>query len=47
MMGNMNMGGPGAAGDMEFMPMMQHMMRSLISKDVLYPSLKEISDKVC
>jgi hypothetical protein len=49
MMGSMNLGSPGAGGDggdMEFMPMMQHMMKSLISKDVLYPSLKEISDKV-
>ena len=32
--------------DMGFMPMMQHMMKSLLSKEVLYPSLKEISAKV-
>ncbi|XP_045210492.2 peroxisomal biogenesis factor 19-like [Mercenaria mercenaria] len=28
-----------------FMPMMQNMMKTLLSKDVLYPSLKEISEK--
>ncbi|XP_041373219.1 peroxisomal biogenesis factor 19-like [Gigantopelta aegis] len=31
--------------DGEFFPMMQGMMKMLLSKDVLYPSLKEISDK--
>ena len=36
-------GGP----DEGFMPMMQNMMKTLLSKDVLYPSLKEISEKVC
>jgi hypothetical protein len=41
-------GGAGdeAAGDDEFMPMMKGMMKSLLSKDVLYPSLKDISAKV-
>jgi len=34
------------AGDDEFMPMMQGMMKNLLSKDILYPSLKEISTKV-
>ena len=29
-----------------FMPMMQGMMKSLLSKDILYPSLKELSQKV-
>ena len=49
MMSNMNFGGegvPGADGEGDFMPMMQHMMKSLISKEVLYPSLKDIADKV-
>ena len=36
----------GGDQDMGFMPMMQHMMKSLLSKEVLYPSLKEISGKV-
>ena len=39
-------GGGGADGDLEFMPMMQNMMKSLLSKEVLYPSLKEITGKV-
>ena len=38
--------GDDAAGDDEFMPMMQGMMKSILSKDVLYPSLKDISEKV-
>ena len=29
-----------------FMGMMQGMMQNLLSKDLLYPSLKEIEDKV-
>ena len=33
-------------GDTDFLPMMQGMMKSLLSKEVLYPSLKEISTKV-
>ena len=37
---------PGANQEDAFMPMMQNMMKTLLSKDVLYPSLKEISDKV-
>ena len=42
-------GMPGMGGDGQdgaFMGMMQGMMKSLLSKDVLYPSLKEITDKV-
>ncbi|XP_052805178.1 peroxisomal biogenesis factor 19-like [Mya arenaria] len=35
---------PNAQED-NFMPMMQNMMKTLLSKDVLYPSLKEISEK--
>ena len=30
----------------DLMPMMQGMMKSLLSKDILYPSLKDISTKV-
>jgi len=43
------MGGGGEEGgeDGEFMPMMQDMMKNLLSRDVLYPSLKEISAQVC
>ena len=29
-----------------FMPMMQGMMKTLLSKEILYPSLKELSQKV-
>ncbi|KAL3886290.1 hypothetical protein ACJMK2_026297 [Sinanodonta woodiana] len=32
-------------GHEEFMPMMQGMMKTLLSKEILYPSLKEISEK--
>ncbi|XP_006817709.1 peroxisomal biogenesis factor 19-like [Saccoglossus kowalevskii] len=31
--------------DMDFMPMMQNMMQNLLSKEVLYPSVKEIVEK--
>lgn len=37
------MAGEGQADD--FMPMMQGLMQTLLSKDILYPSLKEISAK--
>lgn len=39
-------GAEGAADDDDFMPMMQGMMKNLLSKDILYPSLKDISTKV-
>ncbi len=39
----MNEGGLSEEG---MMPMMQQMMKQLLSKDVLYPSLKDISAKV-
>lgn len=32
--------------DADIIPMMQGMMKSLLSKDVLYPSLKDISAQV-
>ncbi|XP_038062811.1 peroxisomal biogenesis factor 19-like [Patiria miniata] len=41
-MENMHLG-DGSEGEM--MPMMQHMMQSLLSKDILYPSLKEVVEK--
>ena len=38
--------GGGAGGEMgDFMPMMQTMMKSILSKDVLYPSLKDVCSK--
>lgn len=30
----------------DFLPFMQQMMQSLLSKDILYPALKDIVDKV-
>lgn len=44
MLSGMEMEGGGT--DDGFMPIMQNMMKTLLSKDVLYPSLKEISEKV-
>lgn len=32
-------------GDGDFFPFMQDMMQSLLSKDVLYPSLKDLVDR--
>ena len=40
---NMHLG-DGAEGEM--MPMMQQMMQNLLSKEILYPSLKEVVEKV-
>lgn len=37
--------GPAQGQGEDFMPMMQDMMQTLLSKNVLYPSLKEISGK--
>ena len=43
-------GAPGAAGLQEgftnLMPMMEGMMQSLLSKDLLYPAMKELAEKV-
>lgn len=44
-MENMSGDGPLKDGD-AFMGMMQGMMENLLSKDLLYPSLKEIKEKV-
>lgn len=42
----MNMFGASANGDQNaFLPFMQGMMQSLLSKEVLYPSLKDILEK--
>ncbi|XP_067945245.1 peroxisomal biogenesis factor 19-like [Watersipora subatra] len=43
---SLNLGADGSkegAGD--FVPMMENMMSSLLSKDILYPSLKDLADK--
>ena len=37
----------GMMGGEDFVPMMQNMMDSLFTKDVMYPSLTEIGSKVC
>jgi len=39
-------GGSDDTADADLIPMMQGMMKSLLSKDVLYPSLKDISTQV-
>lgn len=31
---------------LDMMPLMQGMMKNLLAKDILYPSLKELNDKV-
>lgn len=46
MFNNFNLGGEGGGQDANmFVPFMQGMMQSLLSKEVLYPSLKELVDK--
>lgn len=42
---SLNLGG-GAEGGGDFVPMMQNMMSNLLSKEILYPSLKDLADKV-
>ena len=44
MLGNIGMGEGSTGGD--FLPFMQQMMQSLLSKEILYPALKDIVDKV-
>jgi len=34
-------------GEGTILPIMQSIMQNLLSRDVLYPSLKEITEKVC
>ena len=49
MFAGMGLGGgeaSGGAGDFDLQPMMTHMLQSILSKDILYPSLKEVSEKV-
>ena len=43
-MADMNLSG--GDGDMDFLPLMQGMMQNLLSKDVLYPALKDLREKV-
>ena len=33
-------------GELDFLPLMQGMMQNLLSKDVLYPALKDLQEKV-
>ncbi len=40
-------GGEGGGDDGNVLPIMQSIMQNLLSKEVLYPSLKEITAKVC
>jgi peroxin-19 len=44
MFGGLGIGEAAEGGD--FLPFMQQMMQSLLSKDILYPALKDIVDKV-
>ena len=50
MFASMGLGGgdaSGAAGgDFDLQPMMTQMLQSILSKDILYPSLKDVSEKV-
>lgn len=39
--------GEGGGDDGNILPIMQSIMQNLLSKEVLYPSLKEITTKVC
>lgn len=43
----MDEGGDGGGDDGNILPIMQSIMQNLLSKEVLYPSLKEITAKVC
>lgn len=40
-------GGDGGGDESNILPIMQSIMQNLLSKEVLYPSLKEITAKVC
>lgn len=40
-------GGDDGGDDSNILPIMQSIMQNLLSKEVLYPSLKEITAKVC
>ena len=44
-MSDMNLAG-GSDGELDFLPLMQGMMQNLLSKDVLYPALKDLKEKV-
>ena len=43
---NLGPDGGGGGGEASFIPMMQNMMSNLLSKEILYPSLKDLADKV-
>jgi len=42
----LNENGEGGGEDGNILPIMQSIMQNLLSKEVLYPSLKEITEKV-
>lgn len=44
-MSDMNLAS-GSDGELDFLPLMQGMMQNLLSKDVLYPALKDLKEKV-
>ena len=44
-MSDMNLAGS-SDGELDFLPLMQGMMQNLLSKDVLYPALKDLKEKV-
>ena len=44
-MSDMNLAG-GSDGELDFLPLMQGMMQNLLSKDILYPALKDLKEKV-
>jgi len=45
---SLNLGASGEAveGEASFLPMMQNMMHNLLSKDILYPSISDLANKV-
>ena len=43
---DMNLDGGGSEGELDFLPLMQGMMENLLTKEVLYPALKDLQDKV-
>lgn len=44
---SLNLGAEGGGeSEANFIPMMQNMMSNLLSKEILYPSLKDLADKV-
>ena len=44
-MSDMNLAG-GSDRELDFLPLMQGMMQNLLSKDILYPALNDLKEKV-